>query len=181
MDVVKKLYNSLDNMRYKKYSLPTNKIETNDLNALLSIKESDLEELKNICDDYCFAALILDTCGQYEFYRVMDILMCELPQKVFRYIIDYDGNFTDGGNPIDSGTFELKEMLDVIDMYYDSRYYLIYQIESYSEFPTYVHHVIGNDKENGRKKILKELEDRYYTEEMFNVQVLDDIWEEYHG
>lgn len=172
-----KLYDDLINKwHYKQYDM-AEKIRK----ILLSIKKEHLKELKEEYYDYCFAALISLACSKEEFYGLMDDLMIESDEEVFKWIIDYNGEKTDGRNPIDSGVFPLAETFDIIDAYYDSRYYLVYTISSYSEFPTYIDYIIGNNKENGKKKILEALGDRVYTKEQFDVAVLDGMWEEYHG
>ncbi len=174
---VQNLYEILSRGRFDQ----TDELSRTDIEVLLSIKEEHLDTLQEYCDDYCFAALILMRCGKEIFYEVMDELMCKLDNPVFKWIIDYEGRLTDGRNPLDTGCLNLQEMVDTIEMYYDGRYKLLYLIENYAEYATYIEYLIANNKENGRELILAALEDKFYTLEEFNPAILDEIWEEYHG
>ncbi len=180
LSAVKKLYDILCDALNDQLDNQDYVLEQHDIDLLCSIKEYDLEELDYYCDDYCFAALILIVCGEEIFYIVMDTLQVKLSSRVFRWIIDYNGELADGRNPLDTGVFGLEEALDVIESYYDSRYFLLYKIESCSEYPTYLHYIIGTEP-HGKDRILRALEYRPYTSETFDVRILEDIWDEYYA
>jgi len=149
-----------------------------ELEALRSLTEAEVIETRFDYD--CIATLILTACGRETFFRVLDDLQKNMNAAAFRAFIDYEGNLENASNPLDTGEFTLSETFDVIDRYYGGRYCLIYFISSYQEFETLAHYIIGNDKKGGIKAILDALGDRTYTKEQFDVERLQDIWEEYY-
>ena len=163
-----------------------------ELNALKKLQVSDLPELKKICSEDCIGTLILKASENLnypeldEFYRVMLNLRNEIPTEVFKYIIDYYGESSNINSPVDYVSGDFSKALNLIDAFYDRKFYILYTIRSYEAcsytmFPTAIHFIIGNDKVNGKYTIFKALSTRHATKKEFDFDVLNKIWEYYYG
>jgi hypothetical protein len=178
---MEELYDRLDEFCGGKHIL----IKKDELEMLENIRSFD--DIEQIQDDYCLGALIVRACGILEFYRVMDKLKENLPANIFNFLIDYDGELTNGRSTIDALFCErenenrpLKEVFDAIEKYFDRKFSMIYEIITHSEYSTIADYIISNDKTRGKEKILDELRARDFKESEFDIKILDDIWENYH-
>jgi hypothetical protein len=153
-------------------------LDQQDLYLLAGIDSENLPELSEHCCDYCFGALIILTCGEHDFVEFVEYTYSFADIDVFKWLIDYEGNMTDAGNPLHTYILSLNKTIDIIETYYGGKYRLIYELRSYSEYETYADYIIATDGKGGYEKILDALKGKEYTAEQFDPQVLYDIWEQ---
>lgn len=171
------LYDSLTSKVLSANRADGSNISEKDLDLLRALGAEHLDELKCHCCEYPFASLILILYGKKEFYRIADLLIYRIDDRVFEWIMG--GNQTDddkiafapGHHPIDLDMFDLDESLDAIVNYYDCQIELIY--------PVLARRILSNDKERGRKKIIDALKAHGWSEP--ETETLDSIYKELYG
>ena len=142
------------------------------VDLLFEIKAEHISEIK--CPKYSFAALILMIYGKKEFYRIADLIIYRIDDRVFEWIMGgkvENWYFAHEHHPINLGILDLDEALDAIENYYDYQIELIY--------PVLARSIIGRDKKCGRKKIIDAMEAHGWSKPETNT--LDFIYGELYG
>lgn len=184
MEKFKELYSKLEHYGYNwpwTYEL---KLLEKEIIALRDLTMDDTKEIES--QEEPLATLLLRCISIEDFTNIMIYMQDNLLIEVFHVLIDYEGNAIDGKNPVDmfynrvEGTTEerLVKTFEFIEIFYDSKFRMVYDLYSYEDYPTIAHYIMAHE-DDGKQVIIDALDNFYNTSENFNLEVLDSIEDEY--
>ncbi len=134
-----------------------------DINILCTINDDDIGDLNideldiyendhsNIDETYeCIGSLIIVVYGIDEFCRIMGIVREHVTENIYNFLVDYHGKMKNHPIAVATDIDTINDIVTLIDNVYDGKYRMLYEIPiNSSEYPTWAHHIISDDRRDG--------------------------------